>query len=73
MKKFLFSIIALTLLAAASVFAQDPGLKKAAGGLYQVSIPIEFTYSGTGYRIVLDYCSQLASDLSVFLPREFVW
>ncbi|MBI9106417.1 MAG: hypothetical protein JEZ04_06680 [Spirochaetales bacterium] len=43
------------------------------GGLYQVSIPFEFTFRDTGYRIVLEYCTQLASDLSVFLPGEFVW
>ncbi|MBI9106411.1 MAG: hypothetical protein JEZ04_06650 [Spirochaetales bacterium] len=43
------------------------------GGLYQVSIPFEFTFRDTGYRIVLEYCTQLTSDLSVFLPGEFVW
>lgn len=43
------------------------------GQLYQASIPIQFNSGNSEYRIVLDYCQQLATDTSVFLPGEFKW
>ena len=43
------------------------------GQICDSSIPIEFSFSGRRYRIVLEFCSQLADDPSVFLPGEFVW
>lgn len=43
------------------------------GALYQSSIPFQFRYGGKEYRVVLAFCSQLASDPAVFLPGEFQW
>ena len=43
------------------------------GEIYQTSIPIQFDYDGTEYRLVLDYCTQLRERRDVFLPGEFRW
>lgn len=43
------------------------------GEVYQSSIPFQFLYNGREYRVVLDYCTQLRTRRSVFLPGEFRW
>lgn len=43
------------------------------GKIYQLSIPFQFKNNDVEYRIIIDFCTQLADDKQVILLGEFKW